>query len=349
MAGPAHAELNAGENRAGISVIICCHNSRQRLGPTLAHLAAQQGAGGIDWEIVLVDNGSTDGTAEAADAIWRDHGAPAPLRIVPEPTLGLVNARIAGVAAAACSVLSFVDDDNWVCPSWVATIDRLMRDRPEITVIGGTGSPAFEGEAGPFWFDHFARSFACGPQAAATGWIDGALPRVYGAGMTLRRDALRALFDRGFRPFLTGRAGGRLLAGEDSEICYALGMSGARFWYQGDLTFRHFMPQGRLTLDYALKMFWGFGYASPIEDAYRAARSGASAAIGRLTRDARPLITGLAMRRWRERAARHPDSSIEGVEARIAVAYREGRIEGLRDFSGRRADLVSSMAAWRAA
>src|SRR6266516_3860790 len=79
----------------GVSVVICCHNSAQRLAKPLAHLAVQQVPQGIPWEVILIDNASTDGTADFATAHW-PATASAPLRVISEPRLGLTHARECG-------------------------------------------------------------------------------------------------------------------------------------------------------------------------------------------------------------------------------------------------------------
>ena len=70
LRGGAHAVGHGAERPVGVSVVICCHNSTERLSPTLAHLAAQQVPDGVDWEVLLIDNMSTDGTADMARSLW---------------------------------------------------------------------------------------------------------------------------------------------------------------------------------------------------------------------------------------------------------------------------------------
>ncbi len=66
-----------------VSVVLCCHNSVERLQPTLTHLAAVQVPPGMSWEVLVVDNASTDDTAARAAELWAQVGAPAPLRVLP--------------------------------------------------------------------------------------------------------------------------------------------------------------------------------------------------------------------------------------------------------------------------
>jgi glycosyltransferase involved in cell wall biosynthesis len=102
----------------GVSIIICCHNSSTKLPATLSHLRKQQVPRELPWEVVVVDNASTDGTSCVALNNW-PQDAPTTLRVVTEKRLGLSHARTRGLLEAKYEIVSFIDDDNWVCSSWV--------------------------------------------------------------------------------------------------------------------------------------------------------------------------------------------------------------------------------------
>ncbi|HUS24317.1 MAG TPA: glycosyltransferase [Candidatus Binatia bacterium] len=249
----------------GVSVLICAHNAAPRIARALEHLARQD-APGVPWEVVLVDNASTDGTADAALGAW-PATATAPLRVVSEPELGLAAARRRGLAEARYEYASFVDDDNWVARDWVANVHRLMQALPEVAVLGGRVDAVTEAPP-PEWFERFQDNYAVGTQATAAGDVTWSRGYVWGAGMNLRRSALARLVAAGFRPALTGRKGRALTAGEDGEICLALRLAGWKIWYDPALRMQHFMPRGRLTWDYLKSMWRGFGRANVVLDFY---------------------------------------------------------------------------------
>jgi Glycosyl transferase family 2 len=96
-----------------VSVVIPTHNRRRLLGQTLRSVLAQRG---VDFEVVVVDDGSTDGTAEAVAALgdrrvrlWR-HQHPR----------GVATARNAGAAAARGPWVAFLDDDDLWAPDKLA-------------------------------------------------------------------------------------------------------------------------------------------------------------------------------------------------------------------------------------
>jgi glycosyltransferase involved in cell wall biosynthesis len=250
-----------------ISFIICCHNSAPRLAPTLAHLAALDVKPHLAWEVVLVDNASTDDTVAVAKRCWAETGAPAPLRVASQPIPGLVHARRCGLYEARHEVLCFVDDDNWVGPNWANVLDEIFTSRPDVGAAGGIGRPILEG-AEPDWFSRVPWAYALGPQAPSSGEVPSARGHLYGAGLAVRRAALLDLDRKFLQPLLTGRKGRELLAGEDSELCFALTLAGWRLWYDERLAFEHFIPTYRVDIAYATAAAEGMGYASALLDAY---------------------------------------------------------------------------------
>jgi glycosyltransferase involved in cell wall biosynthesis len=78
------------------------------------------------WEILVVDNGSTDGTATLAARYARRD--PRVRAVDASARAGLSHARNVGVAAARGSTVAFVDDDDRVGEGWVAAIGRALAE-----------------------------------------------------------------------------------------------------------------------------------------------------------------------------------------------------------------------------
>jgi len=255
---------NRGAGVRGVSVVICCHNSALRLPKTLEHLRRQEVA--TPWEVLLIDNASTDGTADLARKLWPSN-SPAPLRVIPEPQPGLSHARQRGFVEARFEILSFVDDDNWLAPDWLRTAEAVMRDHPEVGACGGLSEGEFEVPPPP-WLDRFADQIVVGPQFERGGDVTLASRPLWGAGLTIRRSAWQALFQAGFRPRLSGRKGAALASGEDYEICYALQLAGWRLWYEPTLRLRHLIPPARTKWEYLRRLNRGNGASSVGFDPY---------------------------------------------------------------------------------
>src|SRR5688500_17791752 len=95
----------------GLSVVICCYNSAERLPQTLRHLAIQKYSPGLNWEVIIVDNNSLDATADVARKEWAQYSTRVPLKVVTERDPGLSAARSKGVSSASFEFIVFCDDD----------------------------------------------------------------------------------------------------------------------------------------------------------------------------------------------------------------------------------------------
>lgn len=246
----------------GVSVVICCYNSEERIERVLQHLAEQKADQNVSWEVVVVDNASTDNTAEAARKSWTREDIM--LKVVHESNPGLSNARNKGLNESSCSIVSFIDDDNWVEDRWVQKVYDWFTGNKRIGLLGGRGEAVFE-EVRPAWFGNAERGFAAGPQAKSTGKQ---YKTLYGAGLSIRKSVWEHLKSNGFEFILSGRKGKSITSGEDSELCFAVRLAGYELYYDEDLKFEHFMPRGRVTWDYLIKLNKSFGKTDPVINIY---------------------------------------------------------------------------------
>lgn len=237
----------------GISIIICCYNSAKRLPETLMHLAKQEVNALLAWEVILVNNNSTDATQTVAQNLWESYEATTILKVVDEPNPGLSYAREAGMQAANYGLFLWCDDDNWLCRNYVQTAFDIMKNHKDIGALGGWCDAAFEGEK-PEWFDAQSRYFAVSKQGKQSGDITSKKGCLYGAGMVLRKTHWRRLKELGFQHLLSDRVGNTLSSGGDTEYCYALRLLGYKIWYDDRLYFKHYMTQGRMELEYVSRM-----------------------------------------------------------------------------------------------
>ena len=118
-----------------LSVVIPCFNVHPTLPQALQALFAQRWPEG-SFEIVVVDDGSTDGTADVAQAAR----GPIPVRTVRQANRGLAAARNAGAAAAEGGVILFIDPDVWADPALVAAHLRHYRNGPPLQAVQGCTS-----------------------------------------------------------------------------------------------------------------------------------------------------------------------------------------------------------------
>jgi len=117
-----------------ISVVISTHNRSALLARALGALVNQEVPPGLAYEVVVVDNGSTDDTRQVVD---RFSAGAAVVRYVHEPRLGVSYGRNTGIWTTTAPLIAFTDDDNIVCRGWVATIKALMDAHPDAWAVGG--------------------------------------------------------------------------------------------------------------------------------------------------------------------------------------------------------------------
>jgi glycosyltransferase involved in cell wall biosynthesis len=247
---------------SGISVIVCCYNSAKRLPQTLAYLAQQVVPSDIPWEVIVVDNASTDNTAVVAKEEWAKYGiSDVQLSVVFQPKPGLTYAREMGISEAKYDVLLFCDDDNWLCAQYIQIAFEVMEGNDCIGAIGGEGVVK-SNEQLPDWFEEYKGYFACYPQGDRTGELSNSNAFLYGAGLIVRKAAIDHLDSCGVKFLLADRSGESLLSGGDTELSYLLRLLNYKLWYDDRLKFYHFMPSQRLTYEYLQKLITAMSYSN---------------------------------------------------------------------------------------
>lgn len=249
----------------GISVIICCYNSTLRLPETLTHLAAQQVTDGLNWEVIVVDNASTDNTAETAQQIWDSLNVPQfKFRVFDEPVAGKNKALEKGIAEAQYSYLIVCDDDNWLYPNYVTKAFDAIHVDPMIAIVGGNGIFEPELPVNPA-IKNLEKNYTNGPQpwALTEHWV-------YGAGAVYRKSVLHELAKKQWHLITPGRVGNKLNGGEDTELCLITYLSGYKIIADDTLFFKHFVPAKRQNLKYIYDLQYWQSYSNTLLYSYYA-------------------------------------------------------------------------------
>jgi glucosyl-dolichyl phosphate glucuronosyltransferase len=241
------------------TVLIATYNRAAFLDETLQSIRALQVAPGRRWDVVVVDNNSSDATR----AIVERHAAafPVPLRYLFEPRQGRSSALNAGIIASVGAVIAMTDDDVRVEPQWLdAACDALGGGAGSFSYAGGPVRPMWE-TLPPAWLD-LSRGDLWGT-IAIQDHGDGAF--VYeerrkvplGANMAARRE----LFDMAgtFRSDL-GRTSGRLVLGQEvPELLMRARAAGLQGLYVPRMRVHHHVPAARLTRRYFRRWWFGKG------------------------------------------------------------------------------------------
>jgi glycosyltransferase involved in cell wall biosynthesis len=249
-----------------ITIVICCHNSAKRLPETLRHIQAQVTHPSLIWEVVVVDNASTDSTTGVATQCWLESNEIS-LRVVKEPQLGLSYARKKGFATARYEIISFIDDDNWIAPDWVQTVAHIMKEHPEVGACGGRVEEVCE-TTPPGWFEKCKLYYAISPKHWMTGDVTYVREGLFGAGLSVRRLAWEGLEERSYPALTVDRQGSQLTSGGDTELCCALRLNGWSLWYDNRLLMKHYLPSSRLQWKYARRLYRAMGESSVPLNAY---------------------------------------------------------------------------------
>src|SRR6187551_33999 len=138
-----------------ISVIICTYNRDKFIGEALNCLAKQTLPTG-NFEIIVVDNRSTDNTASIAKKFIADHPE-LQARYVMEPNKGLSFARNRGIQEARASIVTYIDDDAEVTPHFLESIVSFLQANSSVVGVGGKVIPKYSESGEPKWISKYLK------------------------------------------------------------------------------------------------------------------------------------------------------------------------------------------------
>lgn len=265
------SELNAHTMPPRYSVIICTHNPRSDyLNRTLKALQAQT-LPCQQWELLLIDNASTEQVADAWDLSWHS-GA----RHIREDELGLTHARIRGIREARGQMLILVDDDNVLAPDFLDRVAVIAAAHPHLGVIGsGSVEPEFEVQPPRPLLRLAANHGGLLPllalkRVSSPLWSNNPLDRSsmpWGAGLCVTRETAASYVDFIHRLNITGvldRRGKELFSAGDDLFSWTTALSGKGFGVFPSLHVVHLISAGRLETGYFLQLIRGWWVSESI-------------------------------------------------------------------------------------
>ena len=238
-----------------ISVVIATRNRAALLEETLAAITAQDPPG-CAYEVVVVDNASTDGTREVVSAAARRSAVP--VLYLHELRSGKSHALNTAIEHARGDLLVFTDDDVLPASGWLASYGRAFAETAADYVVGRI-VPRWEAPV-PSWMSpalYGVLAVPDGGQERVT--IDGRggseiMP--IGANMAIRRHVLDVI--GGWNPDL-GKLQGTLRTGEDHEFALRMVAAGFVGLYEPQALVAHRVPSERLRLSYFQRWFFDNG------------------------------------------------------------------------------------------
>ena len=234
-----------------ITGVICTHNRERYLKRCIESLYKQTLDQAL-YEVVVVDNGSADTTAD----ICRQFEHLPNFRYVYEPILGLSQARNTGWQNSLGSYVGYLDDDAVAEKTW---FEKALWSFEQVTPapewVGGPIELEWEAEA-PAWI--------VGEYKVTLGWLDwgkearfltGPAERLGGGNSFYQRAVLEEM--QGFDTRL-GRKKKLLLSGEETQFQHRLKAAGGRLYYHPDILIYHFVPKERAEPAFFYKRYyWG--------------------------------------------------------------------------------------------
>ena len=244
-----------------LSVIIPTRNRAALLHNTLHSLTLQTYPSAC-WEVIVVDNGSTDCTADVCRHFAR---RVINFKRIEEPRPGLHNGRHAGLCAARGEIVVFADDDIEAFPTWLEGVAESFAD-PGVAMVGGKILPKFE-TAPPAWVEQLKGLTESGWYL---GWYsildfgDSAreIPHeyVWGCNFSIRKEVLEKI--GGFHPDALPQELIKYRGDGETAVSFAVRDLGLKAVYNPKAGVNHMVSAERLTPDYIYRRAFNQGISN---------------------------------------------------------------------------------------
>lgn len=299
-----------------IAVVVCTHNRAKILKSALESLVRQTLDKAL-YEIIVVDNASTDYTSQVVQEVQAMHPE-CNITLVREGHLGLSRARNTGFHCARGPYVSFMDDDAQANPDWLETALRCFKEiQPSPLGIGGPILPFYESPK-PQWFkdEYEIRTWGDQPRFLKRG------ETFPGSNMILRKDVLEKFGGFDSR---VGVKGEYLSLGEDTalfEKIWEATSDNSGLFYLPRLVVFHLVPAYKMAVSYRLKRAFARGQSWYILYGPRSLRRRLRVILGILVSVAKQ--SGLAF----TQLGKYPTTENWMVEGLDPVAFGIGSLAG---------------------
>jgi glycosyltransferase involved in cell wall biosynthesis len=237
-----------------LSIIICSYNRASYISDALTSLYRQT-AELNEFEVIIVDNNSTDNTKEVY-TFWRQSNTNGQFSFISETKQGASFARNTGAAIAKGEWVCFMDDDAVATTDYVKNIIKHIQDQPFIVGFGGRIIPKYI-PAEPKWMSYYVSSlvgnFDYAPTACA--FENGKYP------LESNMIVKKSVYDQigGFNENLPGVVGTLRIGGEGKELFYKIIALGHTIYYDPSICVHHVVEVKKLTSEYMYRVASGIG------------------------------------------------------------------------------------------
>lgn len=248
------------EYKYRISVVICTYNREQFL-PGLMQSILLQSINKQDFEILFINNNSTDDTESICQQFIKDYPDYS-IRYLCENNQGLSYARNRGIRESTGKYLTFADDDALLAPDFLEKVCSFLDQHLDIAEVGGPIYLKYLG-AIPKWENPYMNSLFGYFYPSPTPYYMKKEGKKYprGSNMTFRTDVFSTCGD--FNTSL-GRIKRVMLGGEEKDIAFRILNSGMKIAYIPEAIVYHLVPESRTTLEFIREQALGNGLSEQI-------------------------------------------------------------------------------------
>jgi len=234
----------AAKHSVDISLLVCTYNRRDDLRELLESALAQETGGAFTFEVLVVDNNSSDGTRELVHSfIAKGHNN---LRYLFEGKQGKSHALNTGLASVRGWAYVIADDDFVLPPNWAKGIYDGFHNHPEVSFVSGKVLPQWEVEP-PRWLTKEHWSAVAMADYGDREFITDSNNQICLLACAFRLEDVQAV--GGYHGDL-GPQKGRTGATEDLDLLLRLWRSGRKGLYMPDVSFYHKATADRVTKKY---------------------------------------------------------------------------------------------------
>lgn len=241
------------------SIIVCTYNRDKYLYGALQCIA-ENGYPTDAYEIVLVNNMSTDNTESECQRFQNDYPT-VDFRYFVETQQGLSFARNRGIKESRGEILLFLDDDSYIQPNYLINLQHQLEAFPNADAFGGKIDPVFESGEPPKWLSKWNYSWV-----SAIDMGDKVCPfegKAFpiGANMGISKAMLSKI---GVFNTELGRSKKNLMGGEEKDLFERIRQQGGNIYYFPDVVVQHVIPPSRTTKEYVKRLGEGVGRSERI-------------------------------------------------------------------------------------
>lgn len=239
-----------------VTFIICSYNRAEYLDDTLKSLYEHHPSNAPEYELLVVDNNSSDHTPEVVEKYQKSTNKNGnPVRYIKETKQGLSHARNRGIREAEAPNVVFLDDDIQATPSLIPTWCSFFAKHPSAVAAGGKNHIQFDAPRPP-WMSYFLLPLLAYHDLGDSIKKYPANKYPFGCNMGFKK----SIFDQvGMFDIELGRKGKSLNAGEEKEIFKRIQELGKDIYYLPDAFLYHRVGAERLTVDYVRRQALGLG------------------------------------------------------------------------------------------